>query len=408
MARSVPQRSAAVLLAVVAALSAAGCKKGAASLCTADVKCAPGFSCDANTGRCACANDASCAADETCNAAGFCQPKLRCASTADCAVDSICDSKTGSCIPAETCTTDVQCKQGQVCQPDFTCTNGCRATGDCPIGMVCRDCAPGTAAADCPVGKQCVLGPCDSQLSCPYGDYCVPDTTGEKVCTPDSQHRPFCEPCARTAGSPYYCANSPANYCLIDTSKPLGQASYCGVDCSAGQACPNGYQCRDVRIVTAQNCKPEQGLSACTFLSRSTPAVTCDPAKNHARTDGLAGTVNDDCEAAQPPLVGAVCDPQTRKCSAQCTGTGEAGVQAFCSCIEDSDCPTDQCDSSTRACTVSGRPCIVGRVPDDCQSTNRIFCVKATDPRLGPVGYCRIGQNCAPAEGFTCATLRSP
>jgi hypothetical protein len=28
------------------------------------------------------------------------------------------------------------------------------------------------------------------------------------------------------------------------------------------------------------------------------------------------------------------------------------------------------------------------------------------DPRLGEVGFCRIGQNCAPAPGYTCTVLR--
>jgi hypothetical protein len=188
---------------------------------------------------------------------------------------------------------------------------------------------------------------------------------------------------------------------LIDTSKPLGQAFYCGVDCSEGQDCPNGYRCRDVRIVTAQNCDPKAGLSACPSGN-----VACDPGKNHARADGRPGIVNDDCEAAQPPLIGAVCDPRTGHCARQCTGTGEAGIQAFCSCMQDEDCPQDACDSATRACAISGKPCIVGRVPDQCQSTNRIFCVKVADPRLGDIGYCRIGQNCAPSDGFTCDTLK--
>ena len=408
-----PHQSGARAVLVVAALWALlalpACKKGAANLCSGDLKCASGFTCDRATGRCGCSSDASCGATESCNAAGFCQPRLRCASTADCASDSICDSKSGACIPAETCTADVQCKQGEICTSDFTCTAGCRATGDCPIGLVCRPCAPGTLADQCRTGSQCVLGPCDTQLSCPYGDYCLPDATGEKLCTRDPQHRPFCEPCARQAGTPINCPGSNANYCLIDTSKPFPQAFYCGVDCSQGQTCPNGYQCRDVRIVVPTQCKSTDALSACPYgVTNNVPPVACDPAKSHARTDGQAGSVNDDCEAAQPPLVGAVCDPKTNRCSAQCTGTGEAGVQAFCSCIQDGDCPQDVCDSNGRVCTISGKPCILGRVPDDCQSQNRIFCVKASDPRLGPIGYCRIGQNCAPGEGFTCATLRQP
>jgi hypothetical protein len=390
--------------ALLALVALAACKQGAPNLCSSDLHCAAGFVCNPATGACGCGSDAACAQTEQCNAAGFCQPKLRCTSSADCSSDSICDSPSGACISSQTCTIDVQCKLGNVCDTtDFSCEPGCRATGDCPLGMVCRPCPAGTPADQCRTGQQCVLGPCDTQLSCPYGDFCLPDSTGETFCTPDPQHRPFCDACARQPGSPLYCPGGNANYCLIDTSKAFGQAFYCGIDCSAGQACPNGYQCRDVRIVTAQNCDPQQALAACP----STMNVPCDPAKNHPRTDGQPGIMNDDCEAVTPPLVGSVCNPKTNTCAAQCTGTGEAGVQSFCSCIRDSDCPQDVCDSATRACSISGKPCIVGNVPDDCQSTNRIFCVKVADPRLGPIGYCRIGQNCAPAEGFTCDRLRS-
>ena len=391
--------AAALAIALAIGLIGAGCKKGAPNLCTSDKQCAAGFSCDPSTGACRCESDSSCSETEACNAAGFCQPRLRCTSTADCGKESICDSPSGACIPRETCTTDVQCQQGQVCV-DFGCVPGCRARGDCALGYVCRPCPAGTPAADCRTGNLCVLGPCDDKLGCPYGHFCMPDAAGEKVCQPDPLHRPYCEPCARQAGSPYYCPGGQANYCLIDASKPLGQAFFCGVDCSQGQECPNGYQCRDVRIVTAQNCDPKLGLSSCPSGS-----VACDPAKNHPGPGGK-GIVNDDCDAALPPLVGAVCDPRTSRCAPQCLGTGEAGVQAFCSCIRDEDCPQDVCDSATRACAISGRACIVGRVPDECQSTNRIWCVKASDPRLGDVGYCRIGQNCAPGEGFTCDALR--
>ena len=108
-----------------------------------------------------------------CNAAGFCQPRLRCDSTTDCAPGSICDSPTGVCIPQDTCTLDLQCKQGEVCE-GFACVPGCRNTGDCPLSEVCRACAPGTSAAQCPVGKECVQGVCDSQLSCRYGELCSP------------------------------------------------------------------------------------------------------------------------------------------------------------------------------------------------------------------------------------------
>ena len=390
-------------LAFAAALCAlAGCNRSTKNLCAGDLSCQPGFSCDPATGACRCASDSSCQPTESCNEAGFCQPRLRCRGTSDCAPGSICDTVSGVCIAAGTCDgLDVQCKAGEVCK-DFTCVPGCRKSGDCAASTdVCRPCPPGTPAAQCPVGNRCVRGRCDTQLTCHYGDTCAPDgadASGDKVCTPDTRG-PYCQPCARSGGSTNYCQD-PASYCLIDTSVPFGQAFYCGVDCSQGQSCPNGYRCRDVRIVRAQNCEPKAGLSACPAVAGS---IGCDPAKN--RAGAVGGIVNDDCESAVPSLAGAVCDPATRKCVPQCLGTGETGIQAFCSCLQDSDCPQDQCDSATRACVISGKPCFLS--PDSCRAESAIRCVKVTDARLGAVGICRIGQNCAPNEGFTCEYLRT-
>lgn len=307
------------------------------------------------------------------------------------------------CIPQDTCTLDVQCAQGQVCK-DFSCVAGCRTSGDCLLSEVCRACPAGTPVADCAVGKACVQGPCDSQLSCKYGELCAPpanDPTGEKTCQPDLRG-PYCQSCANVAGTQNYCLDGAQNFCLIDLSKD--NSYYCGVDCSSGEPCPNGYQCRDIRIVTAQQCAPADGLSACGGRAATAPA--CDPAKNHPGPKG--GIVNDDCDAPRtplPPLVGAVCDPRTSRCVAQCLTSGETSTHGYCSCTQDSDCPQDVCESGTRRCAISGKPCVLGS-PDECQTTQSIFCVKALDARLGEVGYCRIGQNCAPGPGFTCTILR--
>jgi len=392
---------------VLLALAAPACKKSSDSLCTADIQCAAGFSCDPSTGACGCNDDSACAQSEFCNQLGFCQARLLCQSSADCQGGTFCDAPSGTCIPNGTCTLDVQCKLGQVCS-NFACVPGCRQSGDCPLSQTCQPCPSGTAHAQCPVENLCVAGYCDTQLSCAYGDICAPlagAPDGGSVCQQDARG-PFCQTCVGQPGTPYLCDGNPANYCLIDPSVPLGQAFFCGVDCSQGQECPNGYYCHDVRIVTAQNCDTDAGISACPPAAGN---PSCDPAKTHPPIDGGPGLVNDDCLAAMTasgPLIGAECDPNTDRCAAQCLGTGEVGVQAFCSCIQDSDCPQDVCESATHACSISGRPCLVGAVPDDCQSTNRIFCVKSEDARLGDVGYCRIGQNCAPAAGYTCAILR--
>jgi hypothetical protein len=244
-----------------------------------------------------------------------------------------------------------------------------------------------------------VRGQCDTQLTCNYGDVCASDGSdaGVNVCAADTRG-PFCQPCVRQAGSDTFCG-SENSFCLIDGSKPFGQAFFCGVDCSQGQECPFGYTCHDVRVVSPINCNSDAGLSSC--RDPTTHPVACDPASSHPGTNG--GEVNDQCEAAG--LIGSVCDPNLRQCAPQCLGTGEVGVQAFCSCMRDSDCPTDTCDSTTRSCVVSGAPCIPGQTPDQCDSLHKVFCAKEIDARLGDVGICRIGQNCAPDQGYTCSIL---
>ena len=403
----------ALSLALAAAAGLPGCKQSQKSLCQGDVQCAPGFSCDPATGRCGCESDSSCNQGEGCNLAGFCQPKLRCDSSADCGDGTFCDSPSGKCIARESCTLDVQCKVAEVCElSSFSCVPGCRQTGDCLLSEVCRACPQGTPGAQCPVGKRCVQGRCDRQSSCRYGEFCLPPagvpvtdcSAATADCTCQRTTDPYCASCSSRPADPKGSCDGTESYCLIDTSQPLGQSFFCGVNCAEGQACPNGYACRDIRIVTYSKCTLADGLSSCKAPAANPP---CDPAKNHAPANGKPGVVNDDCEALQPPLVGSVCDPATSRCSAQCLGTGETSLYGFCSCVQDSDCPQDACSASTRTCQISGKPCFLGASPDECQSTHQIFCVKATDARLGDVGYCRIGQNCAPAPGYTCAVLRT-
>ena len=384
-------------LAAVIVISLAACK-GGQNLCTADTQCKAGFACDQTTGACGCIADSSCASTESCNAAGFCQARLRCDSSADCSTGNLCDSSSGTCIVSGACSSlDIQCAAGQVCQ-GASCVPGCRRDGDCPAPSdVCSPCPAGTPAAQCPAGNLCVRGQCDTKLTCNYGDLCQPQTSTVSVCQADTRG-PYCQPCVEQGGTTTFCAGV-ANFCLIDGSKPLGQSFFCGVDCNQGQECPFGYTCHDVRVVRPVNCDPNAGLAAC---AGSPAQVACDPAKSHAGAVG--GLVNDDCTAAR--LIGAVCDPGTKQCVPQCLGTGETGVQSFCSCVQDSDCPQDQCDSSG-SCIRSGQPCVFGVSPDQCTTIHKIRCAKETDARLGEVGFCKVGANCAPDQGFTCEILLS-
>src|SRR6185437_4263039 len=65
------------------------------------------------------------------------------------------------------------------------------------------------------------------------------------TCITDSRG-PYCAGCAGGVASRD--CGTYGNYCLLDT---VNGGDYCGVDCSDGQACPNGYECKNVIILPA-------------------------------------------------------------------------------------------------------------------------------------------------------------
>ncbi len=327
--------------------------------CTANSDCAVGFECDASSGSCHCTTDAACGVDEFCN--GYsCQKHVACDSTYDCPKGSICDTKTGNCIDPSHCTADVQCPMGQICDTtSFECVPGCHDESDCLLGQVCRC---GTNST-CALGE-CVGDTCNTDSNCHFGERCIPDLNDVKGCVKDTRG-PYCGGCAYEPGQVTHCGDDAANFCLLDRKVNYFH-TYCGVDCSAGQACPWGYMCRDILILTHSLCTADTDCPA----------------------HGGACETDRDCPQAR-------CDPATKKCAGKCS-FNEDSKKGFCTCVADSECPADQCDTTTRLCAISKKPC----TPDGLECGHTIYCVN-TSTRAA----CFIGRNCVPALGYTCDML---
>ena len=348
--------------------------------CQVDSQCGEFMYCETVTGSCRCVDDRGCGLDEFCNSQNFCQVRSGCLSNEDCPqleldgqqVERICDVRRSQCIPLPGCGVDADCNFGNLCATNQTCIPGCRDNGDCPLGQICNS-------------GQCSADQCLTNADCEPGERC---NSGE--CTIDDRG-PFCRPCQNTRSEPPECGDY-ANYCLIDTSSQSGY--FCGIDCARGQECPKGYSCNNVRIVTSVQCS----VSACVDgFCRGASA-------------GFACAADTDCENPRPR---GTCPKEGMECRG-----GEGAQRAYCSCVDDSDCPRDECrDASITescnggTCSVSGDECgssadcpgnrlghclISGHRCYDNMDCDLIACVE---------GGCLIGRNCAPEEGLSCRDM---
>ncbi len=382
--------------ALLGASLAAGCKsnKQLVSGCSTDEDCGSvqNFRCNRDTGECLCRTNGACKPGETCNAQGYCQAKVGCYETRDCPAGYFCDPASNTCLANGRCASDLHCKQGQLCDlATNLCKPGCRASGDCNLGDACictttdasgaQVQAPctcdATSAADrqkCPIGA-CVSGTCVDNSYCKFGEVCAtPPGGGLKQCINDydPKLRPYCDNCVYAPGSET-CGTGP-NFCLYST---YTSTTYCGVDCSDGQQCANGYDCADVIVVYMKwQCFADSDCSS--------------PEKRSSQVC----TLDSDC-----PLHGFCAkDPgaKTGFCAGKCL-KHEGANQSFCSCILDDDCAQDSCDTVTRTCDISKRPCDINTGA----GCRKIRCVD-----FGDTGGCQIGMNCKPLEGLTCADVR--
>lgn len=372
-------------MATLAVLGESGCpsERLSSTGCRRDADCgepATAFLCVTETGACQCRTDEACAPSQRCNVAGFCQDRAGCQTSLDCGAPSlVCDVASGQCLARGRCTTDLHCAQGEVCDlSQSRCIPGCRGHADCP-GTSCRC---GDAACACDGGTPteralCQVGVCDGAFCaddafCRFGEVCAarPDAgVPWAQCRDDfdAELRPYCAQCAFGAGVET-CGVGP-NFCLIDTRLAT---TYCGVDCSQGQACPRGYACRDIRVVYTQwDCS----------ATRPCPGNPSQP-----------------CSADADCARGASClkapGSETGLCAGQCR-LREGSAFGYCSCQVDADCAQESCTRGE--CSITRRPCN----PEAANPCPTIHCVD-----FDGVGGCLIGQNCTPANGLTCAEVK--
>ncbi|MEQ8272277.1 MAG: hypothetical protein RMA76_22825 [Deltaproteobacteria bacterium] len=398
------------------------------NVCTSDAECtAPGTRCDVARSVCICVTDEACDEDEFCNNAGVCQVEAGCTSSTECTEpNTYCDISSGQCLqgqgiqPQEACRLASHCPFGYVCDvpeattalmtPVGTCVEGCFDDGDCSLGEVCFE-------------GQCATGLCSADAFCDYGQRC------RNASCVDDNRGPYCRSCSvRTAMNPNPCDDY-RNFCLINNRELGGFTNFCGVDCSLGQECPNGFQCGGVVILTQQQCQSEADCRCrrenIRFATQTcTVAATCDPRLPDGRPDpdatrclvagaadcngGVPGgdgicivpkgqrggnctcVTNDDCGEDGVCVGGLCCGGNVEPEGPVCAG-GEGTIAGFCTCGTDDDCPRDNCDGSTNRCAITGLPCTPGN--DDC---GPIPCVN---------GGCLIGRNCAPLQGLTCSEV---
>ena len=334
----------------------------------------PGWVCSAKfkPKRCVCTSDSACPTGQFCNLSGDCQATVGCYTNDDCPTDLFCDVTQNKCIEKNRCTSDIDCPIGTLCNlVDFRCEPGCHVDGDCPLKQVCRCPA---SDPNCKVG-QCKTGLCDDQSFCGWQQLCEQDpNVKDSVCVTDTRG-PYCQECQLAPGQGIGGACDGAkNYCLVDTSIPGGRGAFCGVDCGSGQACPNGFACDYVVILTSALCYGD---------------ADCQPTGGACQTDA-------DCPGGRC----AIAAGQTQgRCAGKCIiHEGGAAGSGFCSCVQDADCPTDSCDTTSRVCSLTRKACQLNG--DQC--AGQLSCVN-----INGVGGCVIGKNCAPIDGVTCAMVRA-
>ena len=243
------------------------------SICTAD-RCVSG-----------------CRIDRDCNSGDVCvegQCTVGCANDDECALGTSCVDR----VCAFGCNgNDERCGGGSVCQGDV-CVTSCSAQDPCGGGQACLDgaCVAGCLTNDdCPfLAGVCVgasatsTGVCTAQCA---GTFCAPGTQCDaatnacvdcladddcdanescdlttKQCRPDV---PLCAPCG---GEQDDAVCGEGGLCVTRTivdARFNDTESACGIDCSAGQACPSPFTCELVvrrGVAVGAQCVPQSSV----------------------------------------------------------------------------------------------------------------------------------------------------
>ncbi len=392
----------------LALVALGGCRNAPSSSCSDDGDCpVPGTRCETTTGACICITSEACPEGAFCNGAGICQERAGCARTSECGAGTYCDVSTGVCLvgpPAlgQPCGLASHCPYGSVCDGGL-CRAGCFDSGDCPLGHVCQS---GT----------CIEGICADDSFCEFGERCV-----QSRCQPD-RRGPYCRGCSMDNNAQVTPCDEPRNFCLVNNFERGGSPTICGVDCSLGQPCPNGYECNNVLTLSGDACTfnaqckcdprtirfsqircdvaapcdprlpdggPDPDASGCTFEDHpSCSGEACLVLKG--AQEGSCSCIRDDqCEGDSVCVDGVCCSGAVEE-DRQCI-VGEGRTSGFCNCATDDDCPQDVCNGLTRTCTFTQQACTPGE--GDCGA---ISCVS---------GACLIGANCAPIQGLSCGDV---
>jgi hypothetical protein len=392
-----------VLAALAVSVFAAGCNDAGTFTgeCTTDTQCPlPGTFC--RQGLCACRSDEACDTGKFCNSQGQCQPREGCRASSDCAATEFCDLGSGACLARTACGTNVHCDPGSVCDPaSKACVAGCRDTADCPLYASCD------GGSETTLGR-CVQGRCDTASFCAYGDRCVSGT-----CTPgnDADLCRSCNPGMDNCGSDQ-------NFCLINPfydparPDPRQPPNFCGTSCDSANpsACPNGYRCGDVSLVTNQTCRNDAecgGMGRRCGISEGGTIGYCSCAVDADCDFGSVRACQGSCGGLGivPCAMNSEC--LSGNCVRQCLGGSGP-------CTSDAECPAqDLCSQrgGIRACLTNGLPC---QTNQDCMCVGgRCFnsgrsCRMSSDcrPLTCRNGGCFIGSSCAPIDGLSCADVR--
>ena len=295
--------------------------------CESQKDCPNGFTCS-EQGLCLCDDSKSCGDEKFCNAKGFCQASPGCSNNSTCAKDQFCDSNSGKCLlkktgSSETCTKDIHCPFNYICNDlKKFCEEGCKNSDHCELGSVCKN-------NSCEKSNNEI---CERDADCKYSHNCK-----DGKCQLDVRG-PFCRPCH---GIEEDSCEKPMHHCLVSD-----EGYFCGVNCSRGQKCPNGFRCSPIVILTQRRCD---------------------------------FSYMENCPA------GKECCPVGRECRIR-----EGQKKGYCTCKISENCPKDKCLDGT--CRITGYKC---QDDGDCIIPCRN-------------NGCFVGHNCAPIEGLLCQdTLKS-
>jgi outer membrane exchange protein TraA len=335
--------------------------------------CGPGYRCN-NAALCSPCNSAiNCG--PSCSPCGVSTPVclninetytcVQCNRNSDCGTQ-VCDLETHTC---KECNEDRDCPTGKFCAVEEHECKQCNVDAQCGRGQTCRDhacvscdtkdacagascnCCPGgddiqcavltpggpptcvecTADSECGTGKRCdtINGKCVEKVAeCNTADKCGPN------CVRCPNERPFCmdgQVCVECRND-LECGNG--RYCVSGECSPCATDRRCGTRCeSCGGDKPfclssdgTAERARCVRCLADGDCENgtcDLSTNTCT----SSCALTCP--------DGLVcnGFQCVGCYANSQCPCGGSCDPDTNRCVAECSDSGDCAASEHCTLI---------------------------------------------------------------------------